>query len=107
VIFLQNGKIKLQMEAVKQEMKDMEVRLREDYDRKLSVIRQDMLKDAQKISSDIVLESEEVNETSKVDETVTEDVINVSNEVDDTNKKLVDNLQNEIAEEQAEEAQIE
>ena len=95
------------MEAVKQEMKDMEVRLREDSDRKLSVIRQDMLKDAQKISSDIFLESKEVNETSKVDETVTEDVINVSNEVDDTNKKLVDNLQNEIAEEQAEEAQIE
>jgi hypothetical protein len=48
-----------------------------------------------------------VNEASKVDESVTEDVINVSSEVDDRNEKLVDNLQNEIAEAQAEEAAIE
>ena len=48
-----------------------------------------------------------MNEASKVDESVTEDVINVSSEIDDRNEKLVDNLQNEIAEEQAEEAAIE
>ena len=106
--FLLNGKIKLQMDAIRQEMKEMEVRLGEDYDRKLSMIQQDMLKNAKKVTSDEVLESEEVHETlkvdeaSKVDEAATEAVINVSSEVDDTNEKLVDNLQEEIEEEQAE-----
>ena len=107
VIFLQNGQIKKQMEAAKQERIEMEVRLREDYDRKLSEIRQDMLMNESKLSSEIVSEAEEVNKASKVDESVTEDVINVSSEIDDRNEKLVDNLQNEIAEEQAEEAAIE
>jgi hypothetical protein len=107
VNFLRDGRIAKQMEANKKEMEEMEVRLREDYDRKLSEIRQSMLMNESKMSSEYLSETEGANEASKVDKSVTEDVINVSSEVDDRNEKLVDNLQNEIVEAQAEEATIE
>ena len=107
LIFQQNGKIKLQMDAAKIERNEMEIRLRKEFEDKLKAIREEMLMNVSQISSEYTSEVEGVHEASKLNESVAESVINVSSETENINEDLVDNLQKEIVEEQAEEALIE
>ena len=73
----------------------------------MKAIREDMLMNVSAISSEYVSEAEDVNEASKMNESVTNSVVNVSSEIDNINEELVDNLQKKIVEAQAEEANIE
>jgi hypothetical protein len=106
LIFQQDGRIKLQMEAAKTEMKEIEIRLRDDNEKKLKEIREDMLMNTSQISSEYVSEAEDVHEASKMNESVTKSVKDVSSEIDNINEDLVDNLPKKIVEAQAEEAMI-